>query len=335
MVVCVANSWVYALKQFQTFDPDLVLMDAVMPDVDGFRLTRHIRARYPDRYVPIVFVTGLDDIGARERGISAGSDDFLTKPVDPVELRVRLRAMLRIRKLTQALEEKTRLLEEIAIRDPLTGTLNRRRFDECIVTEIERARRYELPLSLLVCDIDFFKKVNDTFGHAVGDEVIIFLGQLLSNSVRKPDLVFRYGGEEFVILAPQTSAARARTLAERIRSDFEQTSHQTAAGAQTISIGVSGIEHFDPKDPMEHLFQSADIALYRAKESGRNRVCLFDEVPADRVALATTATSPSLPQVMAKAPEVVDATVEIPVLSFDDEDEKKRVIDDDTVDRAS
>lgn len=277
MTVEMAHSWGAALKQYQALEPDLVLMDAVMPDMDGFKLTHHLRARYRDRYVPIVFLTGLDDMDARERGVMAGADDFLSKPVDPVILRVRVRAMMRIRKLTAALEEKGRELEDLATRDQLSGVLNRRRFDEELASEFNRARRYGHPLSLLVCDIDHFKRINDDLGHTTGDEVIAFLGGLLTELKRGSDLAFRYGGEEFVLLLPETNARNAAAVAERLRATFERRSVETSAGRRTISIGVSGMESLGPKAPCELLFQSADVALYRAKSSGRDQVCLFSD----------------------------------------------------------
>lgn len=281
MMVEVAHSWSAALKKYQALEPDLVLMDAVMPDMDGFKLTHHLRARYRERYVPIVFLTGLDDINAREKGVMAGADDFLSKPVDPVMLRVRVRAMMRIRRLTAALEEKGRELEDLATRDQLSGVLNRRRFDEELASEYARARRYGHPLSLLVCDIDHFKRINDDLGHVTGDEVIAFLGDLLSEIKRGSDLAFRYGGEEFVLLLPETTAHNAAAVAERIRVQFAQRSEDTSAGRRTISIGVSDIETLGIKSPCDFLFRSADIALYRAKTGGRDQVCVFADVPED------------------------------------------------------
>lgn len=285
MVVEIAHSWGAALKKYQSLQPDLVLMDAVMPDMDGFKLTHHLRARYRERYVPIVFLTGLDDLSARERGVMAGADDFLSKPVDPVMLRVRVRAMMRIRKLTAALEEKGRELEDLATRDQLSGVLNRRRFDESLVSEFNRSRRYDHSLSLLVCDIDHFKRINDDLGHSTGDEVIAFLGKLLTELKRGSDLAFRYGGEEFVLLLPETNPQNASALAERLRREFWTRSKQTSAGERTISIGVSGLEVLGTKAPAELLFRTADIALYRAKTGGRDRVCLFGQDPQDRSTL--------------------------------------------------
>jgi diguanylate cyclase (GGDEF)-like protein len=272
--VSLAKNWVEALRVFAESEIDLVFMDAVMPDMDGFKLTQLIRSRYKKRYVPIVFVTGLNDSKARQLGVEAGADDFLSKPVEDLELRVRLTAMLRIRRLTAALEEKTRELEIIATEDKLTGLKNRRRFDEAFATELSRANRYQKAFSMLLFDIDHFKRINDTFGHAVGDEVLSFVGKMMRDLVRVPDMAFRYGGEEFAILTPETRAQDASVLAERLRKYFEANSHKTSAGAQTLSVGIAGVEELSPGASAEELFAAADEALYRAKSSGRNRCCI-------------------------------------------------------------
>ena len=274
--VTIASSWTEAVRTFDRESFDLVLMDAVMPGVDGFKLTHMLRGRSTS-YVPILFVTGLGDTRSRERGIHAGADDFLAKPVDDFELRVRLTAMLRIRRLTMDLEAKGKALEEMAHIDELTGIGNRRRFENRLSVELSRARRYEHPLSLLVCDIDHFKLVNDRFGHAVGDEVLQFFGDLLGRQLRGPDVAFRYGGEEFVVLTPETKSAGAKLLADRLREVFEQDSSTTTAGRRTISIGVSGTDLLGPEVAASQLFETADKALYRAKQSGRNRVCVHED----------------------------------------------------------
>jgi diguanylate cyclase (GGDEF)-like protein len=272
----ICHTWTDAVRIFGTGDVDLVLMDAVMPTVDGFKLTRMLRKR-GTTYVPIVFLTGLADHGAREQGVAVGADDFLTKPVDPLELKVRLTAMLRIRALTRDLEAKTRALTRLASVDGLTGVANRRSFDERLPAELERARNIGSPLTLLMLDIDHFKRVNDTFGHAVGDQLLASFGRLLGELTRACDLPFRYGGEEFSIVAIDTSPAQATHLAQRVRSAFSlRTRQATECGPQTISVGVCGSDQIDASAPMSELIIAADAALYRAKRSGRNCVCVYD-----------------------------------------------------------
>lgn len=270
------HTWTEALRAFGRGDVDLILMDAVMPTVDGFKLTRIIRSR-ARTYVPIVFLTGLADDNARVNGIEAGGDDFLTKPIHPLELKVRIKAMLRIRSLTQALEEKTRTLSRLAAMDGLTGIGNRRSFDERLRTEFTEAQAKGRPLTVLILDLDHFKSVNDTYGHTVGDELLRAFGRLLAENTRAYDIPYRYGGEEFAILCPNSSTDDACNLAERIRAAFQRISPTaTAAGGRTCSIGAAGIDVIDTDPSPEALLMAADAALYRAKDSGRNCVCKYD-----------------------------------------------------------
>ncbi|GAB5543693.1 MAG: diguanylate cyclase [Sandaracinaceae bacterium] len=272
-----AHSWTEAIQRFAEHDVDLVLMDAVMPNVDGFKLTRMLRERSRS-YVPIVFLTGMSDQKARRRCIEAGADDLLTKPVDELELTIRLVAMLRIRRLTRALEEKSRALGQLAKIDGLTGLENRRMLDERLPKEAERARRYGRELSLLMMDVDHFKKVNDTHGHDVGDEVLVCLGGVLRAGVREADFAHRYGGEEFVVLAPETGLDAAVELAERLRGAFHAASAKASvAGAQTLSIGVASLAALPDDIEASGLQSAADAALYDAKRGGRDRVRRCDE----------------------------------------------------------
>lgn len=270
--VTVAHGWTDALRAFDPSLTDLVLMDAVMPNVDGLKLTRLLREQ-SQSYVPTVFLTGLSGAELREQCIDAGADDFLTKPVDPIELRVRLKAMLRIRRLTRALEAKRRELERAARTDPLTGVGNRRVFDERLVAEIARTVRHGRPLALLMFDIDHFKAVNDRFGHVAGDRLLALFGRILAEEVRASDLPCRYGGEEFMVIAPETTADQARALAERVRHSFRERSRAIAAeSTHTVSVGIAGTDALEVEVDRRALVLAADAALYRAKAAGRDRV---------------------------------------------------------------
>ncbi len=278
------NGWTEALRVFLRGDVDLVLMDAVMPGVDGFRLTRLLRGR-SSSYVPIVFLTGLSDRGARERGVAAGADDFLTKPVDPLELKVRLTAMLRIRSLTRELEMRSLALAHLASVDALTGVGNRRAFDEKLPIELRSSGPNSGSTALLLLDIDHFKAVNDTFGHTVGDALLAFVGQLLNKLDGVATTSFRYGGEEFAIIARDRDWASSMELGEQIRRAFASGSvHATIAGAATLSIGVASTEQFPRAPDATTFIAAADAALYRAKALGRNCVCRFDSRMDARVA---------------------------------------------------
>ncbi len=282
----VADSWSDAVRLFQDEPFDLVIVDAVMPTVDGFKLTQLLRARSTS-YVPILMLTSLSDDASREHALSVGVDDVLSKPSSPLELRLRIGALLRIRHLTWALEAKTRELEAMARRDALTGLANRRSLDERLAVELARAKRYGRPLGLVMLDIDRFKRVNDEYGHQVGDRLLEFVGELLQSTVRPSDLACRYGGEEFVVVVSDTTATNATALAERLRRGFEAKSGTlTAAPTQTISAGISGTDLLGPDATAEMLLHTADVALYAAKNAGRNRVCCW------HAELASTGTEP-------------------------------------------
>jgi len=274
----VAHSWTEALDRFSKEDIDLVLMDAVMPTVDGFKLTGILRQR-TSTYVPVVFITALADTRSRLMGVESGGDDYLVKPIEPLELRIRLMAMLRIRRLTRALEVRTHRLAQLANIDNLTGLLNRRVLEDRVSTEVSQAILAGTPLAALMIDIDHFKSVNDKHGHAVGDVVIASVGQVLDETVRATDLAFRYGGEEFIVLCPETSGKQAQDLADRIRRLFRQRTEALApAGRQTLSIGVAtttelGLSKISRSAEYESsLLIAADRALYEAKRQGRDRV---------------------------------------------------------------
>ncbi|MCA9710206.1 MAG: diguanylate cyclase [Myxococcales bacterium] len=270
--VTVAHSWTEALRLFDPTQTDLVLMDAVMPNVDGLKLTGLLRER-SESYVPTVFLTAIRSVDLREQCIDAGADDFLHKPVDPTELRVRLKAMLRIRALTRALEDKSRELERAALTDPLTGVGNRRFFDERLAAEVSRSDRHQRPLSLLMFDIDRFRALNEEHGHLAGDEMLALFGRILRGETRGSDLPCRYGGQEFAIIATETTGRQATALAERIRLVFRAMSITIAPHTvQTVSVGIAGSDCMPSPLQRQDLIGVADEALYRAKELGRDRV---------------------------------------------------------------
>jgi len=271
----IANSWTDAVRAFDGLRTDLVLMDAVMPGVDGFKLTRLLRSR-SDSYVPIVFLTALTDHDAKRACVAAGADDFLAKPVDELELSLRLTAMLRIRSLTRRLEAQRATLDRMARFDSLTGVGNRRTFEERLASEIARSRRHGRPLALLMMDLDHFKQVNDDYGHGVGDELLATFGRMLNDITRSCDFPCRYGGEEFAVIATETRTIDAMQLGERIRMQFRERSRSVSAGGpRSVSIGVCGSDVLDRALGASELKEAADTALYRAKHLGRNRVVPF------------------------------------------------------------
>ncbi|MFL5607779.1 MAG: diguanylate cyclase [Gemmatimonadaceae bacterium] len=273
-----------ALAYVERSQPDLILLDVMMPDIDGMEVARRIKGNKALPFIPIIMQTALDSTENKVEGLEAGADDYITKPIDFAELKARLRSMLRIKRLQEELEEREKELLEVNERlrfmsqtDELTGLDNRRHLNERIDEMFQHAQRLYEPFSLVMCDLDKFKSVNDTYGHQAGDEVLKQLANILKEEAREIDRVGRYGGEEFMLLLPGTVLDAAVTFAERVRKRIEGHTFTFAGGTlqRTASFGVSGwphpaIEHADD------LVRAADDALYVAKETGRNRVIRFD-----------------------------------------------------------
>src|SRR5688572_100377 len=273
-----------ALAAVEADPPDLVLLDVMMPKVDGFEVARRVKANRNLPFIPIIMQTALDSTEDKVQGLEAGADDYITKPIDFAELKARLRSMLRIKRLQEALEERERELLEVNERlrhmsqtDGLTGLDNRRHLNERLEEMFMHAQRLAEPFSCVMCDLDHFKSVNDTHGHQAGDEVLKQLAVILKDEAREIDRVGRYGGEEFMLLLPGTVLDSAVTFAERVRKRIEGHTFSFPGGSlsRTASFGVSGWPH--PKiKACDSLVRAADDALYVAKEMGRNRVIRFD-----------------------------------------------------------
>lgn len=252
---------------------DLAILDRRLPDLDGLQLCREIKTQYEFRNRYVIVLTGEDDHEDKLEGFELGADDYVTKPFQPAELVARIRAARRIVDLQKELLEKNERLARLSITDGLTQLFNHRHFQETLSKEFEEAKRYDTPLSFALVDIDFFKKVNDTYGHAAGDEVLKEVARRFSDSVRSSDMVARYGGEEFAVLMPQTELEDAIQFAEKIRSVVEATVVETEEAdiSVTVSIGVSSNSKTHFSSTLE-MVDSADKALYRSKEGGRNQV---------------------------------------------------------------
>jgi two-component system cell cycle response regulator len=263
-----------ALRLYKEGNPDLVMCDVLMPHVDGYKLAQMFKR--DGRFVPIILLTALDDLDSKRRGLAAGADEFLTKPVNTLELQIRVSSMLRIKRLADELEKANARLQTLATTDPLTKLANRRMLGERLAYEFARARRYQSQVACLMIDVDHFKKVNDVHGHLVGDKVLVELGAGIAGAIRTTDLGGRYGGEEFMVIAPETPQRHAVILAERLRQTIVQRIAQTAGiPPVTLSIGVATTE-LNPQS-VEELVGRADQALYKAKQDGRDRVVLATE----------------------------------------------------------
>ena len=252
---------------------DLAILDRKLPDMDGLELCQELKSKPGFRTRYIIMLTGEDEQEDKVQGLELGADDYITKPFQYPELLARVRAGKRIVDLQKELVETNRRLELLSITDGLTKLHNHRFFQDELARAFEESQRYGRPLSLAMIDIDFFKKVNDTYGHAVGDDVLKRVAQIYRDSVRSTDLVARYGGEEFAVMMPETDLEDAITFAEKIRSIIETTPIETQAGPlqATVSLGVASVPRSSIQSSKE-LIIAADKALYRAKKNGRNQV---------------------------------------------------------------
>jgi two-component system cell cycle response regulator len=252
---------------------DLAILDRRLPDMDGIDLCRHLKQNADLRSRYIIMLTGEDEQEDKVQGLDYGADDYITKPFQYPELLARIRAAKRILDLQKELVETNKRLELLSITDGLTKLYNHRYFQDELARKFEEAQRYERPLSLVIVDLDFFKKVNDGYGHAVGDEVLKGVSRLFQESIRSTDVAARYGGEEFALMLPETELPDAIAFAEKIRTLVEETPIVTQAGtiAVTVSVGVGTIPHTLIHHAKE-LIVAADKALYRAKRNGRNQV---------------------------------------------------------------
>jgi len=245
---------------------DLILLDILMPGMDGYEVCRTVKADKSLRHIPVIFITSKNDDLSIEHAYEIGASDYITKPFRHRELLARVGNTLRI----QELQEELRLLASI---DPMTRLYNRRYFTTMADKILKLARREQNPLSLAILDIDRFKRINDTYGHLAGDRVITALSEKLMNRYRESDLLCRFGGEEFVILMPNTELDVAALLAERTRKEVEKlvVPYNGETISMTVSIGVSQVdlEHEETLDPV---LKRADDALYAAKKQGRNQV---------------------------------------------------------------
>ncbi|BBO87933.1 diguanylate cyclase [Desulfosarcina ovata] len=266
-----------ALELFRRHFFPIVLTDWQMPRIEGPELCRAIRRESPGRYVYMIMMTskgGKEDIIS---GLNAGADDYLTKPAHHAELMARIKTGIRVLQLEKSLRDAVDEIQVMSVTDPLTGIYNRGYINQRLPEEIRRSVRYRHDFTLLMCDIDHFKTVNDTYGHLSGDAVLQAFARCLSAAVRQQvDWVGRYGGEEFLVVLPETDFDGAMTLAERLRQSVESLVVQT--GGHTIritaSFGVTGLSSATPPQAAsaESLLQTVDQLLYQAKNQGRNRI---------------------------------------------------------------
>lgn len=253
----------------------IVITDLHMPDMDGLTLCRTLRDEQFDSYVYVMLLTAQDSERDVLNGLEAGADDYLSKRISAAHLVARLRTACRILTLEHSLRSVIKEKNQLATTDALTGASNRRYFTRQLSREINRVQRSKAHLSLLLLDIDHFKRINDRYGHGVGDEVLQEFARRIAQSLpRKLDWYARLGGEEFTVVLPETDLSGACVVAERIREHVADAHFSTSGGSipVTVSIGVSGIAALGSAANVDTLLESADRCLYQSKDSGRNRV---------------------------------------------------------------
>jgi diguanylate cyclase (GGDEF)-like protein len=275
-----------ALAAIETNPPDLIVTDVMMPVMDGFELARRVRANAQTRFIPVIIQTAARD-GAEDLrlGAEAGALGYITDPTDLDLLLARARTLLDFKNYLDSCEEE-------AFTDHLTGLANRRRFERQMDREIDRTRRYGRPFCLLLLDLDYFKAVNDNYGHEAGDEVLQRLAKILQVGTRGIDLAARVGGDEFAVLLTETNLQAGEEVAERLRAAVERAEiHEIAR--LTASFGIAEFPRSASTAP--ELFVAADAAMYEAKAEGRNRVKRAPE-------LSNSALPPDVQQMRRKEP---------------------------------
>ena len=270
-----------AIRQVRATPPDLVLLDMILPDMDGLQVLRILKVRPDGEFVPVILISVKADLDSRVKGLRIGADDFLAKPFAEAEVQARAAAMLRIKRLQDELRTAKSELERLSVTDGLTGLYNRRFFEERLKEEFGRAQRYGDALSLMLLDLDHFKRVNDGYGHPFGDEVLRGTADIVRKSTRDVDLCTRYGGEELAVILPRTALPGAMAVAERFLQRMRERTYQAPLPdggplvplRVTASVGVAG-HPGEGVSSWEELLRRADEALYRAKHEGRDRFCV-------------------------------------------------------------
>lgn len=266
-----ANSGHQAVEAVKEHVPDIILLDVIMPDMDGFAVCEAVRAMPEGKLIPIIMLTGLEDENAIEKAFALGADEYVLKPVNFTVLRKRVKRLLEA-------ETTRRLAEYYASTDYLTGVCNRRAFIGQLEEEVAAARQTAEPLSLIMTDVDLFKNINDTYGHQAGDLILQTFTTVLTECCGEADCIGRYGGEEFVVLLPGRTADEAAALAEQMRLAVEKKKLMMANKPVCILLTASfGVAEYQPQDELDvdHLIYQADQALYQSKHNGRNCVSVY------------------------------------------------------------
>lgn len=287
--VAVATEGKQALSLVEEHHPDLILLDIMLPELDGYEICKILKESPETREIPIVFLTGKTETQDVVKGFQSGAVDYVTKPFNSIELLSRVNTHLEVqrsrdtilqintqlrdeveerKKITEELKRKNAILDKMAVTDSLTGLFNHRFIIERLGQEIAEAKRYDFNLSVIMFDIDYFKTVNDNYGHQMGDKVLFEISETIKDQLRKVDIVGRYGGEEFLVICPHTDLEGILITAERIRKKIGTLTFGEENMNVTISGGVGTLKDED----VSELIRRTDELLYQAKENGRNRI---------------------------------------------------------------
>ncbi|MES0489710.1 MAG: diguanylate cyclase [Leptospirales bacterium] len=252
-------------------DIDLILLDIVMPDMDGYQVCADLKSDFETVNIPVIFVTGKSNTEDEEKGLKAGAIDYITKPFSAPIVKARVKNQIKLK----AYHDQ---LADISLRDGLTGLYNKRKLNEVLIKEWGRAFREGSSISIVIIDIDYFKKYNDTYGHLKGDSCLCDVATAISDSIHRPtDVVVRFGGEEFLCVFSGTDVAGAEAVAQKIRKNVSalKIPHKSSDVSKfvTVSLGVCGVKQVTELHPTEIIMEKADEMLYQAKESGRNKIC--------------------------------------------------------------
>ncbi len=263
--------------------PDLVLLDVMMPDMDGYQVCGKLKADPGTREIPVIFISALNEAEDKVRGFEAGGVDYITKPFHQEEVLARIRTHIELKRtreqLKAAFEELQRVnarLESAARTDTLTRISNRRDITEKMAYESARSVRNGRPFSLILADIDDFKRINDSYGHDCGDQVLVHVARTIRSRLRKQDVLARWGGEEFLMLLPETGATGAGSVAEAIQGELRD--HRFEHDGRPLSVSMTyGISVFSPENSVEQCIKLADEALYQGKGAGKDRIVISGE----------------------------------------------------------
>lgn len=288
----VARSGEEALQLLENTPVDMIIMDVEMPGLNGFETTRLIREWLAGHWIPIIFVTGLNEDENYREGIEAGGDDYLIKPVSYMIIKAKIRAMERIAAMRDQLHQLNAELEALSQLDSLTQIYNRRTFNEMAQQQWALAKRHQQPISALMIDVDHFKLFNDHYGHPAGDACLKKVSHAIKSCIhRSSDILGRYGGEEFVVLLPETDAKGALRVAQSISEALEQLAlrHDVSPTASYVTASIGGATCLRTTGhDLEELIKNADRALYKAKRAGRNRSCVEEVATHKTILLADT-----------------------------------------------